>query len=128
MVECSAISNQPMTNFIQIIAPYRHAGTWVFDDARVGLDREPFVSGIPEMIDTLVAAIPHAAGGFRLLFSAAPFPGFEVELVRTQSESGGTWYRWPGKQTEGWLCPALFKYFAEAPEKLYVLAEPLSRS
>ena len=25
---------------------------------------------------------------------------------------------------EGWLCPALFRYFAKAPKELYVKAEP----
>ena len=33
----------------------------------------------------------------------------------------------PGKdrfqQAEGWLCPALFRYFDEAPEEIYVKAE-----
>ncbi len=46
-----------MSNEIHVIAPYRHASTWVFDDPAVGLQAEPFVSGIPEMIDVLVAAI-----------------------------------------------------------------------
>jgi hypothetical protein len=27
---------------------------------------------------------------------------------------------------EGWLCPALFKYFEEAPPELYVQADPVS--
>jgi hypothetical protein len=26
---------------------------------------------------------------------------------------------------EGWLCPALFKYFDRAPDRLYLRAEPL---
>jgi hypothetical protein len=30
----------------------------VFDDPRVGLDKEPFVSGADSMIDRLVAGIP----------------------------------------------------------------------
>lgn len=34
--------------------------SWVFVDPRVGLSQEPFVSGIPEMIDTMVANIPNA--------------------------------------------------------------------
>ena len=42
---------------------------WVFDDPSVGLAREPFVSGIDEMIDGLVENIPDAASGFRLIFS-----------------------------------------------------------
>jgi hypothetical protein len=40
----------------------------VFDDPAVGLKAEPFVSGIPEMIDALVQDIPQADRGFRLLF------------------------------------------------------------
>ena len=35
-------------------APCQHASTWVFDDPRVGLFQEPFVSGIPETIDTII--------------------------------------------------------------------------
>jgi hypothetical protein len=114
-----------MLNTIFVIAPYSHASTWVFDDPAVGLKAEPFVSGIPDMIDTLVAGIPNARQGFRLLFSAERFPGFQAELDRVKEEYGGHWYRWQAKAMEGWLCPALFKYFAEAPPKLYARAEPL---
>ena len=32
-------------NAIMVIAPYRYEGTWVFDDNRFGLVREPFVAG-----------------------------------------------------------------------------------
>lgn len=73
-----------MPNQIFVIAPYWHAGTWVFDDEKRQLDKEPFVMGIPEMIDDLVQDIPNARAGFRLLFSAAPFPGYQrrVERVR----------------------------------------------
>ena len=114
-----------MANTIHVIQPYRHASTWVFDDHRVGLHQEPFVSGIPAMIDMLVANVPNAAKGFRLLFSSEPFPGYQVELVRVRPEYGGTWYRWEGRNAEGWLCPALFKYFSTAPARLYAKAEPL---
>jgi hypothetical protein len=62
-------------NSLLILQPYRHAGTWVFDDASTGLVQEPFVEGIPQMTDELVKEIPNAEGGFRLLFSPAPFPG-----------------------------------------------------
>jgi hypothetical protein len=58
-----------VANAIHVIVPYRHASTWVFDDPRVGLSQEPFVSGIPEMIDTMVANIPNAEKGFRPLLS-----------------------------------------------------------
>jgi hypothetical protein len=32
---------------------------------------------------------------------------------------GGNWYFSPQFQLEGWLCPALFKYFEAAPQKIY---------
>jgi hypothetical protein len=33
------------------------------------------------------------------------------------------WYRSEEPAMEGWLCPALFRYFDEAPRNLYVKAE-----
>ena len=63
-----------MSNILRVIAPYWYEGTWVFDDDSVGLLREPFVSGVPEMIDELVQDIPDARAGFRLTFSSNPFP------------------------------------------------------
>jgi hypothetical protein len=97
---------------------------WVFDDARVGLVREPFVAGIDQMIDQLVANIPNADKGFRLVFSPTPFPGHQAKLERRRTESGGNWYWCEQYQLEGWLCPALFKYFDKAPSELYARAEP----
>jgi hypothetical protein len=120
-----ARGGREVSNEIHVIAPYRHASTWVFDDPAVGLQAEPFVSGIPEMIDVLVKAIPHAERGFRLLFSERPFPGYHVEPIRLRSEYGGNWYRWTATNMEGRLCPALFKYFPEPPAHLYTRAEPL---
>jgi hypothetical protein len=113
-------------NSIFVIAPYRWEGMWVFDDPRVGLHREPFVSGADTMIDLLVADLPGAERGFRLLFSAAPFPGCTTKLEWRREEFGGNWYYSPQFGMEGWLCPALFKYFAEAPAQIFVKAEPIS--
>ncbi|WP_442483836.1 DUF6717 family protein [Aeoliella sp. SH292] len=112
-------------NSLLVLAPYRHAGTWVFDDPRVGLVREPFVAGVPEMIDILVADIPEADQGFRMTVSATEFPGYEKELTWNRAEADGNWYTLAEPPMEGWLCPALFKYFDHAPEHLYVKAEPL---
>ena len=111
-------------NTMFVIFPYRDRGTWMFDDAAVGLQREPFVAGIPEMIELLVAPnIPDAHKGFRLLFSAQPFPGHQVELERLREEAGGAWYTWPAQHREGWLCSALMKYFSSPPPRLYCKAE-----
>jgi hypothetical protein len=123
-MDSSIPNNAPPSNALLIIQPYRSHGTWVFDDPAAGLVREPFVSGIPEMIDDAVKNIPNASDGFRLVFSTAPFPGYQVELTLLREEYGGNWYRQEGKDREGWLCPALFKYFATAPQKIYAKAEP----
>ncbi|MBA7477313.1 hypothetical protein ES703_77065 [subsurface metagenome] len=109
-----------MANAIMVIAPYWYQGTWVFDDESVGLSKEPFVAGVPEMIDNLVKAIPNARSGFRLIFSSAPFPGYQRELTWVREEYDGNWYKVGSQQMEGWLCPALLRYFDKAPEKLYV--------
>jgi len=107
-----------------VIQPYWYLDTWVFDDASVGLDKEPFVQGIPEMIDVLVKDIPNARSGFVLLFSSQPFAGYQVELTLVREEYGGHWYKSKDYDTEGWLCPALFRYFDAAPESIYIKAEP----
>ena len=112
-----------MANILNVIEPYWYQDTWVFDDKSVGLDKEPFVKGVPEMIDALVHDIPNARRGFRLLFSLVPFPSYQLELIRVKEEYGGYWYRVKNTSAEGWLCPALFRYFQTAPETIYIKAE-----
>ena len=113
-------------NAISVLFPYNHEGMWVFDDPDVGLRREPFILGIDEMITRLVVSIPNPEKGFRLLFSTTPFPGHTVKLEWRREEYGGNWYFCPQFGVEGWLCPALFKYFDKAPAELYAKAEPKS--
>lgn len=118
-------SNKQQMNSLMVIAPYKWNGMWVFDDAKVGLHKEPFIAGIDTMIDKMTAEIPNAQRGFRAVFSARPFPGYTEKLEWRREESGGNWYYSPHFKMEGWLCPALFKYFPEAPKEIYVKPEPL---
>ena len=53
-----------MANVLNVIEPYWYQDTWVFDDASKGLEKEPFVQGVPQMIDYLVKDIPNARSGF----------------------------------------------------------------
>ncbi len=118
----------PPANAIMVIAPYWYNGTWVFDDPAVGLRREPFVAGVPEMIDRLVKNIPGARDGFRLTFSANPFPGYQNKLTWLRGDSNGNFYRLDANPPEeGWLCPAMFKYYKTPPANIYVRAEPKGR-
>ncbi len=116
-----------MPNQIFVIASYWHAGTWVFDDPARDLQQEPFVFGIPEMIDELVKDIPNALQGFRLLFSTQPFPGFQKRATWVREEMEGNWYHTDDPPREGWLCPALFKFFDAAPREIYVKAEAIAK-
>jgi hypothetical protein len=123
------------------IFPYLFEGAcWVFDDQRAGLKEEAFVLGMTEMISKVVEAkaIPNADKGFALTFAAEPFD-HDVELTWMSPAEimaarnvvalpgVGNWYRGTicGEEMIGWLCPALFLYFAEAPKKIYAKAEPL---
>jgi hypothetical protein len=107
-------------NAINIIAPYKHHGMWVFDDPRVGLVQEPFVSGADTMIDRVVAEIPDAEQGFTLIFSGGSFPGHQFRLEWRRADGSGNWYYSQDLDMEGWLCPALLRYFAEPPKEIYV--------
>lgn len=107
-------------NAINVIAPYKHLGMWVFDDPRVGLSQEPFVAGADTMIDRAVSHIANADEGFVMTFSAEPFPGSQFVLDWRRTEAGGNWYFSPDFDLEGWLCPALFRYFDTAPRQIHV--------
>jgi len=111
------------TNEIIVIRPYKTYGMWIFDDPRVGLVQEPFVSGADTMIDRFVATIPNAEKGFNLIFADFPFPGHQLALEWRREEGSGNWYYSPDLDMEGWLCPALLRYFAKPPKRIYVQAK-----
>ncbi len=111
-------------NAILVIHPYKLQGVWVFDDLQVGLVHEPFISGADVIIDRIVENIPDPEKGVTILFSAQKFPGYQHEFVWRREEFGGNWYFSPQFDIEGWLCPALFKYFEQAPERIFAQAKP----
>ncbi len=99
---------------------------WVFDDERVGLVQEPFVGGADTIIDLAVKHIPDAEKGFRLVFSSQPFPQYGIKLSWRRAELSGNIYYSEELEMEGWLCPALLKYFDEPPKELFAKFEALS--
>ena len=115
-------------NAIHVIKPFKWNGMWVFDDERVGLDKEPFVAGADTMIDAAVElkGIKNAGHGFLLVFSEYPFPDADIEIHWLREENAGNVYEWKFEQDgeqvvmEGWLCPALNLYYPDAPRKLYL--------
>ena len=111
-------------NAINVIAPYKYLDMWVFDDDRVGLKEEPFVGGADTMIDRITAEIPDAENGFVMVFSAHEFPGGEHRLIWQRAEREGNIYRSEDLDAEGWLCPALLRYFDSPPEEIFVQIKP----
>lgn len=108
-------------NELIAIHPYKTQGIWVFDDAAVGLREEPFVSGADDIIERMVTDLPGAEQGFTLIFSAEPFPGYDLAFEWLRAEHNGNWYRSTAIAIamEGWLCPALLRYFNSPPARLY---------
>jgi len=110
-----------------VLYPYKYNGIWVFDDDAVGLVKEAFVAGIPEILESLHKReeIKNPEEGFRLIFSAIPFPSHQLKGTWIGEEAGGNWYITDdGKK--GWLCPALLKYFLTPPENIYIRVESLT--
>lgn len=114
-------------NHMLVISPYwdDDSGTWVFDEANFGLIKEPFVLGIPHMIDNLVKDIDNSRSGFRLVFSSKQFPEYDNVLTRLFEDMDGWWYQ-DRQLNKGWLCPAMFYFFDKAPERIYVKAEAVA--
>lgn len=124
---CARQMAEAPENSTMALMPYWYNGTWVFDDERANLSREAFVAGIPDMINHITKDIPNARKGFRLLFSSKEFPGYQIRLTWVRKEGGGNWYYSEEMKKEGWLCPALFRYFKEAPKEIYAKAEPINK-
>jgi len=109
-------------NAIMIIHPYKHKGDWVFDDEATGLVKEPFVAGADAMLDIVTSDGKECS----LTFAGTDFPDRQHILHKVgPGVGGGTIYSFEGKVNEVdvaqdmWLCPALFKYFEAAPDKIY---------
>ena len=112
-------------NTINVINPYKWNGMWVFDDPAKELDKEPLVSGADTMMDILAGEKDSAV----VVFSETPFPDHQFHIDWTapgnplapKSRDCGDWYIAPEFQDHRmWLCPALLKYFENAPERIYI--------
>lgn len=110
-------------NVIYLIIPYKHEGTWVFDDATVGIVREPFIKGADLIIDKMVESIPNAEHGFRLLFASRPFLDYNFKLEWLRSENGGDWYYSADYNQDAWVSQVLYRYFPAAPSTIYMKIE-----
>ena len=98
---------------------------WCFDDKNTGLVAEGFSEGIGIMIDHLVRDFVNPRqGGWQLQFSSIAFPGYQLALKRGRLDNGGVWYTSYELDVSGWLCSALYRYFAVEPETIYIRITP----
>ena len=122
-----------MSNSILVLELYRNAGTWCFTDVERDLVHEPFISGIPEIIDECIAeTVENKAETYRLTFSSQQFPGATNYLTYLFEEYGGAVYTKQkiGQEANpmartGWLCPATLKFFEVFPKTIYFAIHPL---
>jgi len=114
-------------NQINTIYPYRTKGGWAFDDEEVGLKTEPFIAGIPEIIDSIVGK----RDNFTAHISASVLPNYTGHLIKVPPEEMNDdykgpstgWYMLEGTEMIGWLCPATLKYFKDYPDSIYFKIE-----
>ena len=97
---------------------------WAFDDTRTGLTGEPFVMGINEMIDAIVVKqgldlAKAKTVGMQIEFCTSEFEGYAVKWEKREAGMGGNWYEWVEGNLKGWLCPALYLYYTDAPDNIY---------
>ena len=115
-----------MKNSIFSIRPFlkKGSGIWVFTEPDLGLHEEAFVGDINTMINAMLkrAGLPKGKQ-FTGLFSGDEFPGVQMHMSWVRGDCGGNWYRDALLEIEGWLCPALFKFFGNTPKNIYVRAE-----
>ena len=107
-------------NQINQLEIYRTGSTWAFDDETRDLLKEPFVSGVDEILNYVIGPAHDRA---IVTFSKDPFPTQEkvYVLVFLYESEGGAWYQYIEKtyQKTGWFCPAFWKYFDTPPNKIH---------
>ncbi len=54
------------------------------------------------------------------MFSAIRFPRSEFKLEWRREDASGNVYYSRDLDAEAWLCPALLRYFEQAPSEIYV--------
>lgn len=110
-----------------VIFPYYDpvVDMWVFDDALHGLFGEPLVEGIDDMLDLIVDQFGYKKRRAAIAFSNSELknPFAKLSLVGPCGKDGrvsGNDYIWEERDMKGWLCPALYNYYGEAPKDIFI--------
>lgn len=127
------------TNSIFTMRVYRHQGMWVFDNPAVGLVKEPFVAGADTVFDHIAfdkygEVYPADDVTIDIVFSDQPFPGWHVMAEHMGPHLSGDNYNIVATEFDLledhdlWLCPALRKYYADAPDKIFMRVSKISKA
>jgi hypothetical protein len=110
-------------NSIFILYPKRSSfGVWSFDDDTRGLVNEPFVGETNKLLDMMAKESGYSLEDnpqVALLFSDDNFPESQCSLVLRETSNSGSTYIDLKRKLTPWLCPAMFKYFKNAPSNLF---------
>jgi hypothetical protein len=102
---------------------YRESSRWYVDDPGNGFSKaeNELVSGIPEMIESLVGTVDRA----RVEARDIAFEGAVKLTLLSDKSSGGVEYEMGtgDEKIKGWLCPVFWQYFKTAPRELWVRVE-----
>ena len=110
------------------VMPYRHAGSWTFDDHERDIVAHPFGEGFQETL-SFVSRIKAMSGveAFRLTFSDEPFDRWDAELVLDEvDDQGRPWYHIQGIDgaPPARMGEIFQRYFPSPPSKLYFRIDP----
>ncbi len=107
-----------------------YTSSWCFDIPVMGIENEPFVSGMDDIIDKQLLGAKKLdkakKRGICVLFSGAFSKpenfehGYYFNIKKQKEDNGGCWYCEPKSKYEGWLCPNLYQFFAKAPETIHI--------
>jgi predicted TIM-barrel fold metal-dependent hydrolase len=116
--------------FISAFSMYRYDASYAVEVQRAHPDRFAIVKPVdPDdpAVGDVIAGWKQTPGavGIRIMMTKESkrgpnaFPGHQYRLDWRRAEGGGNWYYSADLDMEGWLCPALFRYFSDAPMSLY---------
>ena len=126
------------SNSLFTMRVYRHNYEWVFDNAAVGLDKEPFVAGADEVFDEIARDHYNTQDidedtKIDIVFADFEFPGFDHACEHLGKQHNGNTYTMVVSSIELlrghllWLCPALLKYYNKPPRRIYMSVSKVSR-
>jgi len=111
-------------NAINVIAPYKYLGMWVFDDPKVGLVQEPFVAGADTLMDLWSVICQTLRRVFASHSRRTLSQEFTLQLIWRCAEMSGNTYHCEAMNADAGSAGSL-KYFDSPPAEIFAKCGPL---